>query len=175
MTRWFLLVGFVGCVPLGNWLIGNVGDCSNAGPCLVPVWVGLMAPSGVLVVGLALVLRDQLQEAWGRLGQKAALAAIAAGALMSFVIAPPRLALASGMAFATSEVADWLVYQPLRRRGLLVAMLASGIAGLVVDSGLFLWLAFGSLDFLAGQVVGKAWALLGACVAVAAWRRAWAA
>jgi hypothetical protein len=31
---------------------------------------------------------------------------------------------------------------------------------LVVDSIVFLWLAFGSLDFLAGQVVGKAWMVL---------------
>jgi hypothetical protein len=31
------------------------------------------------------------------------------------------------------------------------------VVGLVVDSMVFLWLAFGSLDFLAGQVVGKSW------------------
>ncbi|MEZ5888999.1 MAG: hypothetical protein R3D52_01315 [Xanthobacteraceae bacterium] len=30
----------------------------------------------------------------------------------------------------------------------------------MVDSIVFLWLAFGSLDFLAGQVVGKAWMVL---------------
>ncbi len=30
----------------------------------------------------------------------------------------------------------------------------------MVDSVVFLWLAFGSLDFLAGQVVGKAWMVL---------------
>jgi hypothetical protein len=34
------------------------------------------------------------------------------------------------------------------------------MAGLVVDSIVFLWLAFGSLDFLAGQIVGKAWMVL---------------
>ena len=39
-------------------------------------------------------------------------------------------------------------------------MVASSIVGLVVDSIIFLWLAFGSLDFLAGQVVGKAWMVL---------------
>jgi hypothetical protein len=41
--------------------------------------------------------------------------------------------------------------------------------GLVVDSVLFLALAFGSLEFLAGQVVGKAWvtALSVAVVALA--------
>jgi uncharacterized PurR-regulated membrane protein YhhQ (DUF165 family) len=29
------------------------------------------------------------------------------------------------------------------------------MVGLVADSVLFLWLAFGSLEFLAGQIVGK--------------------
>jgi queuosine precursor transporter len=32
----------------------------------------------------------------------------------------------------------------------------SNTAGLVLDSVVFLWLAFGSLEFLAGQLVGKA-------------------
>ena len=45
---------------------------------------------------------------------------------------------------------------PLQRRGLVMAVLASSVVGLVADSVLFLWLAFGSLTFLAGQVVGKA-------------------
>jgi hypothetical protein len=31
------------------------------------------------------------------------------------------------------------------------------VVGLIADSILFLWLAFGSLDFLAGQIVGKLW------------------
>ena len=39
-------------------------------------------------------------------------------------------------------------------------LLVFGIVGLVVDSVIFLYLAFGSLDFLAGQVVGKAWMVL---------------
>ena len=39
-------------------------------------------------------------------------------------------------------------------------MIVSSVVGLVVDSIVFLWLAFGSLDFLAGQVVGKAWMVL---------------
>ena len=36
----------------------------------------------------------------------------------------------------------------------------SSFAGLVVDSIVFLYLAFGSLDFLLGQIVGKAWMVL---------------
>ena len=39
-------------------------------------------------------------------------------------------------------------------------MVASGVVGLIVDSIIFLWLAFGSLDFLMGQVVGKGWMVL---------------
>jgi len=46
------------------------------------------------------------------------------------------------------------------RRGLIVAVVASSVVGLVVDSIVFLWLAFGSLDFLLGQIVGKAWMVL---------------
>jgi hypothetical protein len=43
--------------------------------------------------------------------------------------------------------------------------------GLLVDSVLFLLLAFGSLDFLAGQVVGKAWMTLLALVLIAGYRQ----
>ena len=37
------------------------------------------------------------------------------------------------------------------------AVVISSLAGLVVDSLVFLQLAFGSLDFLPGQVIGKLW------------------
>jgi uncharacterized PurR-regulated membrane protein YhhQ (DUF165 family) len=48
---------------------------------------------------------------------------------------------------------------------------SSSIVGLVVDSAVFLYLAFGNLDFLAGQVVGKAWMVLLAMPLVAWLRR----
>ena len=55
--RYAALATFFACIPLANWLIGNVGvKCVPNGPCLVPVGLGLMAPSGVLVIGSALVL-----------------------------------------------------------------------------------------------------------------------
>ncbi|HYA06587.1 MAG TPA: hypothetical protein VEF90_11920 [Xanthobacteraceae bacterium] len=41
----------------------------------------------------------------------------------------------------------------------------------MVDSIVFLWPAFGSLDFLAGQVVGKAWMALLSIPFVARLRR----
>ena len=46
-----------------------------------------------------------------------------------------------------------------RKRGPL-AVFASSIVGLVVDSVLFLYLAFGSLEFLTGQILGKTWMVL---------------
>jgi uncharacterized PurR-regulated membrane protein YhhQ (DUF165 family) len=152
------LIGFGLCIPAANWLIGNAGTyCVPNGPCLVPVAPGLMAPSGVLMIGLALVLRDLVQR---RLGVGFSAAAVLAGAALSAFLAPPALVLASAVAFLLSEFADLAVYTPLQRRRLVLAVLASGAVGLLVDSIVFLWLAFGSLDFLAGQVVGKAWMVL---------------
>ena len=67
---------------------------------------------------------------------------------------------ASAVAFLLSEFADLAVYTPLARRRLVAAVIASSCAGLVIDSIVFLWLAFGSLEFLPGQIVGKAWMVL---------------
>lgn len=162
------LLGFALCIPAANWLIGHAGTfCAPGGPCLIPVAPGVMAPSGVLMIGLALVLRDLVQR---RLGIGWAFGAVVAGAALSALLAPPALVIASAAAFLFSELADLAVYTPLQRRGLLRAVVASSAAGLVVDSVVFLWLAFGSLDFLAGQVIGKAWMVL-AALPVVHWLR----
>lgn len=145
-------------IPLANWLIGHAGTtCVPQGPCLVPVLPGLMAPSGVTMIGVALVLRDLTQR---RLGTRVSALAVLAGAALSALLAPPALVIASAAAFLLSEGADLAVYTPLARRRLVVAVVASSLVGLVIDSIVFMWLAFGSLDFLAGQVVGKAWMVL---------------
>lgn len=153
----FLLL-FCLTVPVANWMLGHVGTVCPAGePCLVPVAPGLMAPSGVLMIGVALVLRDLVQR---RLGTEFGVAAIVAGTALSAAVAPPSLVVASAAAFLVSEFTDFAVYTPLARRRLVLAVLASGLIGLVIDSVVFLWLAFGSLDFLLGQIVGKAWMVL---------------
>jgi uncharacterized PurR-regulated membrane protein YhhQ (DUF165 family) len=145
-------------IPLANWMITNVGTvCVRDGPCLIPVAPGLMAPSGVLMVGIALVLRDLVQR---RLGLGAAVAAILIGAGISGLVAPLALVTASAVAYLMSEFADLAVYTPLQERRFVTAVVVSSVVGLVVDSIVFLWLAFGSLEFLAGQVVGKTWMVL---------------
>jgi len=133
---------------------------------LLPVWPGIVAPAGVYLVGLALVLRDLLQEAtsW-----KWSAVAVVVGAGLSALFSP-ELALASASAFLASELLDLAVYTPLRKRGMVLAVAASNAVGIAVDSLLFLWLAFGSLEFLAGQVLGKAWMTIAAILALVAIR-----
>jgi uncharacterized PurR-regulated membrane protein YhhQ (DUF165 family) len=152
------LLCFIATIPAANWLIGHVGTvCPPGGPCLVPVAPGLLAPSGVLMAGLALVLRDLVQR---RLGFMAGLAAILAGALLSAWLAPAAIVIASATAFLLSELADAFVYTPLQRRRFVTAIVASSVVGLVVDSAVFLHLAFGDLSFLPGQILGKVWMVL---------------
>src|SRR5689334_23816472 len=169
LEGYIFLVLFCLTIPAANWLIGHVGTvCVPNGPCLVPVAPGIMAPSGVLMIGLALVLRDLVQR---RLGVEFGIGAIVVGALISAGLAPPSLVLASAAAFLLSEFAVFAVYTPLAQRRLVAAVVASSIAGLVVDSIVFLWLAFGSMEFLVGQIVGKLWMVLLAIPFVAFLRR----
>src|SRR5487761_2497278 len=89
------------------------------------------------------------------------LACIAVGALISAMVAPPALTLASVAAFSASETGDWLVYSRLRRSGLTIAILAAGVVGSIIDSGLFVTIAFGlSFWLIAGQFIAKVWSTL---------------
>ncbi|MGH7210346.1 MAG: VUT family protein, partial [Acetobacteraceae bacterium] len=120
---WLALACFLALIPLANWMIFHVGTvCPPDGPCLVPVAPGLMAPSGVVTVGAALVLRDVVQRC---LGARWGLAAILAGTALSALVAPASLVAASGAAFLLSELADFAIYTPLQRRRLMLAVLAS--------------------------------------------------
>jgi uncharacterized PurR-regulated membrane protein YhhQ (DUF165 family) len=153
------LVGYILTIVAANAAITYFG--------LVPVGFGLVAPAGVYFVGLAFSLRDAVQET---LGRRWTIAAVLIGAALSALLSGP-LALASGLAFLLSELADFAVYTPLRRRGWLAAVAASNIVGLLADSVLFLWLAFGSLDYLVGQLAGKLWMTVLAVAIIAAYRR----
>lgn len=149
-----VISAFAATVPAANWMIGHIGtECIPNGPCIIPVGFGLSAPSGVLMIGAAMVLRDATQEIGGL---RAALAAITIGAAASWLLAPPALVAASVAAFLLAELADLAVYTPLRKHRLILAVMASGFVGSAVDSMVFLFLAFGSLDMIAGQIVGKA-------------------
>lgn len=86
------------------------------------------------------------------------IAAIILGAGISYMLEDvDKFAIASGTAFLASELADFAVYTPLRNKGKIGALLLSNAVGLVLDSIIFLYLAFGSLEFLSGQVTAKAY------------------
>ena len=156
LTATGLLAAYIATIPASNWLVAHVGP--------VPVGFGYVAPAGVYTVGLALVLRDLARETAGR---AAVVAAIAVGAVLSWWWADPAVAVASAAAFGVAESMDFAVYEPLRKRGLAVAVAASNAVGLLADSLIFLWLAFGSLTYLPGQLLGKTW-MTAAAVAVIA-------
>ncbi|MCZ4602955.1 VUT family protein [Streptomyces sp. Lzd4kr] len=150
------LAAYIATIPAANLAVTEFGA--------VPVGFGYLAPAGVYFVGLALILRDLAREAAGR---GAVVAAIAVGAALSWWLADPALAFASAAAFAVAESMDFAVYEPLRKRGLPVAMLASNAVGLLADSLIFLWLAFRSFEYLPGQLLGKAWMTLAAVTVIA--------
>lgn len=153
MSKYLYVIGFISSIFLANFLIGNVGAGCPPAPCVIPVWPGIMAPSGVLAIGLGFTLRDLVQR---HLGLIWTIAAILTGAALSALLSP-AIALASGTAFLLSETLDLFVYTPLQKRHFMVAVIGSNFVGLVTDSAVFLFLAFGSLAFIEGQIVGKLW------------------
>lgn len=153
MNRYAYLLGYFATIPLANLMISNIGtECIPNGPCIIPVGFGLTAPSGVLMVGAALVLRDKVQEDFGA---KTSFAALILAFVLSYLIANPYVAIASAAAFLISELSDFSIYTYLRQKSRELAIAASGIVGALLDSAIFLFIAFGSLEFIAGQVLAK--------------------
>lgn len=157
---WVALAGFVACVWGANWFVDHVGTEAAPGLHTLPVGFGQEAPSGFVLVGVSLTLRDLVQRL---LGVRWTLAGIVAGAALAATI-NTDLAMASGVTFLLAELLDFGVYTPLQQRGLTRAVVVSNVVGAVADSVLFLWLAF-DLDavreFALWQAVGKVeWGLL---------------
>lgn len=128
---------------------------------LVPVGFGLIVSAGTFAAGFALLARDLVHRHGGL---KWALAAIAIGAIASWFLASPQLAIASTVAFAAAELVDLTIYAPTRKRyGFATAAITSNIISAPIDTILFLHLAgFGvTPEAVAGQFIGKVlWATL---------------
>lgn len=149
-----LLTAYVECIVGANLMLSKFG--------LWDFGFGSV-PSGVLLAGLCLGIRDALHDTARPI---AVLAAIALGGAVSWFI-EPSFALASATAFVFSELADMGAYTPLRHRNRWVAVIASNTIGSLVDSALFLWLAFGSTDGVVDLTAAKA--LMVVPVLVAMW------
>ncbi len=166
--RWTPFVAYVACIMLANWAIQTFG--------IVPVGLSLMAPAGVYFAGFTFAARNFTQQT---LGRRWGFAAIVIGAVLSALISDHvalggilPLPLASGASFLLSETADALVWTRLRQSGLWIgAMVVGELAAQLIDSAVFLFLAFGSVQLLAGQVVGKWETVVPVVVGMWMWRR----
>ena len=141
---WFAI--YAGVIVAANWATATLG--------LVPIGFGLVVTAGTFAAGAALIVRDRLQMVSNRW---VVLAAITIGAALSAVTSTPALAVASGVAFAVSELVDWSVFTPLARRSMAAAVLVSSLVAAPVDTVLFLWLAGFPLTWqaIAGQLIVK--------------------
>jgi hypothetical protein len=135
---------YIAGVVLANVLTERLG--------LVPVVFGFTTTAGTYAAAVVLVARNFTQDEIGR-GRVLILMGI--GVALSWVLASPALAIASGVAFGLSELADMLVYTPLRARGRSRALAAASAVGAVVDTFIFLTLAGFPLTAAPGQLVVK--------------------
>lgn len=107
--------------------------------------LGEMFPPMSLIVGIIFILRDFAQKEIGH----RVLGAMAVGAILSYFMADPFVAIASVAAFFISEMVDWAVYtytkKPLGQR-----ILLSSAIGTPIDSAVFLLILgfFSPLGFL---------------------------
>lgn len=162
-TRWWpgvlALLAYAVTIVAANWATTRWPDVRL---------LTLHVPGGSFFAGLAFTWRNVLQDVWGRC---AVLIAIGAGTGLTWLVAPPQIAQASLLAFAASELAAFAVYTALRRRPWHVAVIATNSVGVLVDSLVFVPLAFGTWTAVPGQLVGKATATLTALAVVSLARR----
>lgn len=170
-----LSAAYITVVVLANWAINRYG--------VVRVGLGYRAPAGVWFVGAALILRDLVQYLSGlpRGSKRLAglmLVLITTGALVSWAVTTSsipgvstgRIALASGVAFACSELIDYVLFTVVAPWWG-SAVLIGGLAGAILDSIVFLSIAFGSLSLLTGQVLGKSYGIVAAALVIGSYRR----
>jgi hypothetical protein len=145
MIKFIPPLAFIAAIVAANYATSHYG--------LIPVGFGLVATAGTFFAGLTFVLRDLVHDQWGRWF---VVGLIVVGAGVSFALSAPFIALASGIAFLVSELADMAIYTPLRRKGYIRAAVASNVVGAFVDTVLFLAIAgFPIWSSVPGQMLGK--------------------
>jgi uncharacterized PurR-regulated membrane protein YhhQ (DUF165 family) len=111
------------------------------------------------LIGLTLVIRDQLHDQWQEHRLPKMLALIAAGSTLAYLVTPDagRIGMASGIAFLAAESVDALVYHSVRFWPWLERSNFSNFFGAAVDSIVFPTLAFGGVlwGITLGQFTAK--------------------
>lgn len=141
------VTAYITAIVAANIMTSNMG--------LVGVGFGLVVTAGTFAAGFALFARDFVHR-YG--GVKWALAAIAVGGVLSYLMADPFIATASVVAFTAAELVDLGVFASVRDRwGFPAAIAASNIVAAPVDTVLFLHIAGFPVTWnaIAGQLIGK--------------------
>lgn len=147
---------YLSAIALANWSVTHWGPQAAV-------------YNAFLLIGLDLVARDKLHDAWAgrwlwlRMG-----ALIAVGSAVSYWLfgADGRIAVASCLAFAAAATTDAVVYHLSRRASWLERSNRSNVAAAAVDSVVFQTVAFGwAFPFIFAQFVAKVagglvWSLL---------------
>lgn len=111
---------------------------------MIPTAIGMLSPMAV-VAGMVFVIRDFAQRKAGHY----VLVAMVIATVLSFLLADPYVALASAVAFAASELADYLVYS-FTKRPFHERILISSLISTPIDTVVFL---FGINAFTIGTFV----------------------
>lgn len=125
--------GYVAVIPFLNWSFGAVPAYQFVSPNETFPH-GIMINPLTMVTGLVFVLRDFVQREMGH----RVLILMAVAIAWSFYYSWPVIAVASGVAFAISETADWLIYTFTKYRLSTRILLSSALAA-PIDTTVFLY------------------------------------
>jgi hypothetical protein len=126
---WRPIAAMVAVIVLSNWLVQfPVGDWLTWGAFTYPV---------------VYLVNDLTNRAVGAVAaRKVAWAGFAVAVLVSAVVAPPRIAVASGTAFIVSQFLDIAVFNRWRQSSWWKAPFFGSAAASVIDTLVFFFLAF---------------------------------
>ncbi|MEO0713031.1 MAG: VUT family protein [Pseudomonadota bacterium] len=136
-------------IPFLNWSFGVVDSIQLAAPSET-FSQGVELHPLTLVTGLVFVFRDFVQR---RMGQWV-LVVMALAIAWSFYYAWPVIALASGIAFAVSEMVDWALFTFTKYR-LSTRILLSSLVASPVDTSIFLYGADLAVQMRLGEEPGS--------------------
>ncbi|WP_273756260.1 VUT family protein [Bartonella sp. MM73XJBT] len=110
-------------------------------------WFGLneLLTYGAFTYPFAFLINDLTNRFYGpAAARRVVYAGFFAGVFVSWILATPRLAIASSLAFLFGQLLDIAVFTPLRRKVWWKAPLAAALVGSALDTVVFFALAFSS-------------------------------
>ncbi len=125
-------------------------------------WFGFehLLTYGAFTYPFAFLINDLTNRRYGpQAARRIVYAGFVSGLVVSWILASPRIAIASGTAFLFAQLLDITVFNPLRRKTWWIAPLAAAITGSALDTVWFFGVAFSShfsfIDTLTGYSDGS--------------------